>query len=135
MGDESPLACDMSAFAPAERSRHLAAIEEVFGAVKEIRELPDGYAFRLPGESAWVMKIADFITRERLCCPFFGFALELEPEGGALWLSLTGREGIKPFVLAEIGHALKSAVRLAAPGTRARWAASRRLTACYPCPL
>jgi hypothetical protein len=100
----------MTAIAPAERSLHSAAIEEVFGAVAEIRDLPEGYAFRLPGESAWVMKIADFITKERLCCPFFGFSLQLEPEGGALWLSLTGREGIKPFILAEIGHALPYAV-------------------------
>jgi hypothetical protein len=101
----------MSAFDPAERKRHLAAIEEVFGAVEEIRELPDGYAFRLPGEAAWVMKAADFITKERLCCPFFGFALQVEPEAGALWLHLTGREGVKPFIGAEIGNALNEAIR------------------------
>lgn len=107
---ESPFACDMSAIAPSERSQHLAAIEELFGAVQEVRELPDGYAFRLPGETAWLRKAADFIARERLCCPFFGFALQIEPEGGALWLSLTGREGVKPFIGAEIGHALGRAV-------------------------
>jgi hypothetical protein len=103
---ESPFACDMSAFSPAERQQHMASIAEVFGAVEEIRELPDGYAFRLPAETAWVMKVADFITKERLCCPFFGFALQLEPERGALWLRLTGREGVKPFIKTEIGHAL-----------------------------
>jgi hypothetical protein len=103
---ESPFACDMSAFDPSERKRHLAALQEVFGAVAEIRELADGYAFRLPSETAWVLKAADFIANERRCCPFFGFALQLEPERGALWLSLTGREGVKPFILAEIGHAL-----------------------------
>ncbi len=108
---ESPLACTLSAFAPDERRLHLSAIEEVFGAVEETRELPDGYAFRLPGDSGWVLKVAHFITQERLCCPFFGFSLQLEPEGEALWLGLTGREGIKPFILAEIGHALPAAVR------------------------
>lgn len=103
---ESPFACNMNGFDPAERQEHVAAIREVFGAVEEIRELPDGYAFRLPSAAAWVRKVADFLTKERLCCPFFGFALELEPEGGALWLRLTGREGVKPFIAAEIGHAL-----------------------------
>lgn len=103
---ESPFACDMSAFDPAERQEHLTAIREVFGAVQEICELPGGYAFRLPNSADWVRKGADFLTKERLCCPFFGFALELEPEGGALWLHLTGREGVKPFIGAEIGHAL-----------------------------
>ena len=100
---ESPFACDMSAFAPSERKQHLAAIEEVFGAVQEIRELHEGYAFRLPGEDAWLAKAANFMAKERL-----------EPEGGALWLSLTGREGVKPFIGAEIGHALDAAVARAA---------------------
>jgi hypothetical protein len=113
----SPLACSMTAIAPAERSLHVAAIEEVFSAVEEIRDLPEGYAFRLSGESAWVLKVAHFITKERLCCPFFGFSLQLEPEEGALWLSLTGREGIKPFILAEIGHALPYAIH---PENRSR---------------
>ncbi|HYN23230.1 MAG TPA: hypothetical protein VE078_19885 [Thermoanaerobaculia bacterium] len=104
----SPFACDMSAIAPSERGQHLAAIAEVFGAVTEIRELPDGYSFRLPNDM--VLKVADFIFKERLCCPFFGFALQVEPEGGALWLSLTGRDGVKPFIRAEIGHAVDAAV-------------------------
>ena len=57
--------------------------------------------------SSMLLKLADFIAKERLCCPFFGFALQLEPEGGELWLSLTGREGVKPFIQAEIGGALR----------------------------
>lgn len=103
---ETPFACDMSAIPPEERGQHIAAIEAVFGAVQEVRELPDGYSFRLANETALLLKVADFIAKERLCCPFFGFTLHLEPEGGAMWLSLTGREGVKPFILAEIGQAL-----------------------------
>lgn len=103
---ESPLACDMTAFSPSERTQHRAAIQEVFGAVEELQDLPNGYRFRLPSDTDWLMKVADFIGKERLCCPFFTFGLTLEPEQKALWLSLTGREGIKPFILAEIGHAL-----------------------------
>jgi hypothetical protein len=107
---ESPFACNMTAFTPAERKEHIAAIGQVFGAVEEIQEVSDGYAFRLPNESTMLLKLADFMAKERLCCPFFGFSLDLEPEGGALWLSLTGREGVKPFIQAEIGHALSEAV-------------------------
>ena len=107
---ESPFACNMTAFTPAERKEHIAAIGEVFGAVEEIQDRSDGYAFRLPSEASMLLKLADFIAKERLCCPFFGFSLDLEPEGGALWLSLTGREGVKPFIQAEIGHALNQAV-------------------------
>lgn len=103
---ESPFACNMSAIPPEERGRHIAAIEAVFGAVEEVRELPDGYSFRLANDAALLLKVADFLVKERLCCPFFGFALRIEPEGGPVWLSLTGREEVKPFIQAEIGHAL-----------------------------
>ena len=101
---ESPFACNMSAIPPEERGQHIAAIEAVFGAAQEIRELPDGYSCRLANETALLLKVADFLAKERLCCPFFGFELRIEPEGGPVWLSLTGREGIKPFIRAEIGH-------------------------------
>lgn len=104
----SPFACNMSAIPPEERGQHIAAIEAVFGAAQEIRELPDGYAFRLANETALLLKVADFVAKERLCCPFFGFALQIEPEGGAVWLSLTGREGVKPFIQAEIAGALEN---------------------------
>jgi hypothetical protein len=107
---ESPFACNMTAFAPAERKEHIAAIEQIFGVVEEIREISNRYSFRVANETAMLLKLADFIAKERLCCPFFGFSLQLEPEGGALWLSLTGRAGVKPFIQAEIGHALNEAV-------------------------
>lgn len=111
---ESPFACNMQAIPQDERQHHLAAIDAVFGEVQEVRELADGYGFRLANETALLLKVADFIGKERLCCPFFGFTLQLEPDGGALWLNLTGREGIKPFIRAEIGHALGTAAAQAA---------------------
>src|SRR5688572_13161121 len=103
---ESPFACDMTAIEVSQRGRHIATIDELFRAVEEIRELSNGYAFRLPNESDVLVKAAKFIALERVCCPFFGFTLEAEPEVGSLWLSLTGREGVKPFILAEIGDHL-----------------------------
>lgn len=101
-----PFSCDMTAIAPEERPLHRAAIAGVFGATEAVEALSDGYAFRLAGGAAMLARAADFIDRERLCCPFFGFVLKLEP-GGPLWLHLTGREGVKPFIRAEIGRALR----------------------------
>jgi hypothetical protein len=102
----SPFACDMSAIAPDRRGEHMATIDELFRAVEDIQELPNGYAFKLPNEQDVLFTTAKFIALERLCCPFFGFAIEVEPEGGAVWLSLTGRDGVKPFIAAEIGDHL-----------------------------
>jgi hypothetical protein len=103
---ESPFACNMHAIEPEMRPKHLETAHELFGAIRRIRELPNGYAFQLPNESDLLLKVAEFISLERLCCPFFGFTLEIEPEGGSLWLQLTGREGVKPFIRAELGEFL-----------------------------
>lgn len=100
---ESPFACDMTAIALDQRGAHLTNMNKLFRAVEGLRELPNGYAFQLPNESEVLLTAAEFITLERLCCPFFGFGLEIEGEGGAVWLTLTGREGVKPFIMAEIG--------------------------------
>ena len=102
MTEESPFACDMTAIAPEQRGAHIATIEKLFGATRSIRELPDGYAFEIANESDVLLRAVEFIVNERLCCPFFDFALAIEREGGSVWLSLTGRDGVKPFIMAEI---------------------------------
>jgi hypothetical protein len=104
--NESPFACDMSAIEPGDRPKHLATIETLFGMVQEITELPNGYAFRLPGESHVWRLASDFVALERLCCPFFDLNLGVEREHGSIHLSLTGREGVKPFIIAEVGRHL-----------------------------
>lgn len=102
----SPFACDMSAIAANERSAHSAATNKLFRAVESIKELPNGYSFRLPNDAELLLTAAQFIALERLCCPFFSFGLDVEREGGPVWLSLTGGEGVKPFIIAEIGDHL-----------------------------
>lgn len=104
--DESPFACDVSAIPALERNAHSATIERLFQSVESVDEVSNGYRFRLSGDRDVLVMAAEFIAHERLCCPFFAFGLELEAEKGAVWLSLTGREGVKPFILAEIGEHL-----------------------------
>jgi hypothetical protein len=106
MSEESPFACDMNAIPADQRQAHLATIDKLFRVVETVHELPNGYSFRLPNDSATLLTAAQFIELERLCCPFFGFGLEIEREGGGVWLSLTGREGVKPFIMAEIADHL-----------------------------
>ena len=110
----SPFVCNINALAAAQREQHIAAAIQVFRAVQTIQELPNGYAFRLPNETTLLMQAVEFMANDRLCCPFLGFAVELEPEGGPLWLRLTGRDGVKPFIKAEIGTALNDTVAYAA---------------------
>jgi len=107
---ESPFACDMTAIAPEHRVAHLATIKRLFQSVKAVRELSNGFAFELPNESELLRLAAEFVTLERVCCPFFGFSIEVESEGGAVNLNLTGRDGVKPFIMAEIGEHLSTSL-------------------------
>jgi hypothetical protein len=100
---ESPIACNLNALDRERRRRHQSLTAQLRAAVQETRELPDGYSFRLPSDEATVQKTAEWITLERRCCPFIAFGLEAGRESGPLWLSLTGREGVKPFLKMEFG--------------------------------
>jgi hypothetical protein len=99
----SPLVCNLAAMDAEQRARHHVVAQQLHGAVQEVRELSDGYALRFPAEPSTVLLAAEFITLERLCCPFLTLVLEVEGEHGPLWLKLTGREGVKQFLRAELG--------------------------------
>lgn len=75
---------------------------EVFAAVEETRELPDGWAFRFPGEDAWVRAVTEYALYERGCCPFMRFEIVLETDGGPAWLQLRGGEDVKRFLREEL---------------------------------
>lgn len=95
MSEKQTVACDLTAIPEQARQRHLATVPEIFAAVQEVRELPNGFAFRFANEPGRFMSLANFVEYEQLCCPFEGFAVEIEPHGGPIWLRLTGDEEVK----------------------------------------
>jgi hypothetical protein len=96
---EAVIACDPFAVSEEENKRWLEQIgPQLYGAVQEIRELPDGYAFRLPTEPEMLRLAAEDLNYERLCCPFVRYTLEVEPHSGPFWLRMTGGEGVKAFL-------------------------------------
>lgn len=98
---ESPFACMMNALSQEERKRTFALLDELKSKRKEVKELPDGYAFRYEMSSEVFRDTAEFVIYERLCCSFFEFELVVERENGAMWLRLKGREGVKDFIKTE----------------------------------
>lgn len=96
MSSPAPIACDLSALDSEALDEHERISEFVLGSVTEVREQPDGYAFRLPTET--IRRAATFIARERRCCPFFDFTLQVERDEGPVCLSVSGREGVKQYV-------------------------------------
>lgn len=81
----------------------MALVKKLGGARQEVRELADGFAFRFSAEASTIQDLAEFITYERSCCPFFDLELVVEREGGPAWLRLRGREGVKEFIRSEFG--------------------------------
>jgi hypothetical protein len=100
MSEDLSLACDLTAIPASEREEHLVTAPRLFETAQEVQELPNGFAIRFPGEPGKFMEIAKFIDSERLCCPFFDFSVEVEPNQGPLWLRLTGGEGVKELLRA-----------------------------------
>ena len=107
MGNESenepPLACIVSAMNDQQRRRWQTLSEQLRSSVQEVRELPYGYGFRFAAEAGMILSVAEFISLERLCCPFLKFELEVAGSNRPLWLRMTGREGVKEFLKAELG--------------------------------
>ena len=96
----------MLALTPGERPIHTATMRDLFSSVQSYTTLENGYAFSLPNTPERLDQVVKFVSQERLCCPFFGFSITIEPEDAGLWLHVTGREGVKPFIVAEFGKDL-----------------------------
>jgi hypothetical protein len=92
------LACDLTAIPADVREEHVISAPQLFALAQEVQDLPNGFAIRFVNEPGRFLSIAGFIENERLCCPFFNFMLELEPNNGPLWLRLTGAEGVKEML-------------------------------------
>jgi hypothetical protein len=112
MNDKPILACDMHAIPADQRPQHEDIARSLFASVQEIRALPQGYGFRLPTTSETLLQAAQFVANERLCCPFFNFALEVEPNKGPMWLNITGGEGVKEFIAVEFPAVLDPSLGL-----------------------
>src|SRR5262245_19072696 len=96
------LACNMKAISAAERPRYNALVKRLRTAVRERRELADGYQLRLDGKAISLPETAEWISMERLCCPFLTLQIEVSGAQGNWILRLTGPAGVKAFLAAEL---------------------------------
>lgn len=100
----------MSVLSADQRETHLTTSKQLFAKIQQVRELENGYEFQFAGETDLIVTLAEFISLEKLCCPFLNFVMEVEREGGPVRLRLTGREGVKAFVREEIDGLLGVAI-------------------------
>jgi hypothetical protein len=94
--DAVPVACTLSDAELCEREVRILA--RFKSAVIATEELPDGYAFRMPGDDKWIAAVAELIAAERQCCRFLTFELTVAPNTGPVILRVTGPAGTKDFL-------------------------------------
>ena len=95
------LVCVPSAIPARERAQHFMLARKLLTTQAVARaDLPDGYAFRfMPDILAELLR---FIDNERKCCPFLTFHLQIGPQAGPIWLRMTGPEGTREVLRAEL---------------------------------
>jgi hypothetical protein len=99
---EAPaIACNLKAIAPAERPRYDQLTKSLRNAVRDRSELAEGYVYKLQGEAIKLNEVAEWISMERLCCPFLTFQLSVAGKETDWRLSLTGPAGVKMLLQAE----------------------------------
>src|SRR6266566_1490322 len=79
----APLACNMKAISAARRPRYNDLVKRLRIAVTYRSELSDGYAYKLDTKKITLPEAAEWITMERLCCPFLAFQLDVKGNGAS----------------------------------------------------
>jgi hypothetical protein len=98
---QSKFYCNRRALNPTERAHHKLLTEKLIGQRTKILEGEKGYEFQYSPSTVSLAELADWVSAESKCCPFFGFHIDLENEGTLLCLRLTGEKGVKEFVRIE----------------------------------
>jgi hypothetical protein len=103
----SDLSCNLLALGN-ELEAHLANWKQLLALVITSQELTEGYALELPASTENIVNAAKFIALERLCCPWHGSSLEVEPDpqlglaSPSFWLRMTGPQELKAMFEAEL---------------------------------
>ena len=91
-----PIACTLSQAELATRRHEL--LPALLGRANSQETIPGGFRWSFTETRGLLNDIASIIEAERRCCRFLRFRLTLEPDGGPLWMEVTGSEGTQEFL-------------------------------------
>jgi hypothetical protein len=94
----------MGVFTPAQRESHTQTTIQLIQGIQSVQEVENGYQFTFPNKTEFISRIAEFISNERLCCPFLKFSLNVASNSGPISFLLTGPEGTQEFLRAEFSE-------------------------------
>ncbi len=91
-----PIVCELT---PAEiQMRRAALFPGLLVQAEERTALPNGFRWRFVASDEFLAAAAETIKAERQCCRFLRFVLTVEPDGGPMWLEITGPQGTSEFL-------------------------------------
>jgi hypothetical protein len=99
MSDPCQTACCLEG---EEFQRRVIASREVLGTAESVSETARGYVFEFGSTSARLRELTELIDAERRCCPFLAFTLAVPVQGRPFRLEITGPDGAKGFIRAEL---------------------------------
>ena len=103
LSQDLPIACNPGAFDAEERERWKALGTRLIRGAHAQCDLPNGYAFELERTPETLRDLAQFVEFESRCCPFVDFTIRVPSAGRGVVLEMTGREGVKAMLGAELG--------------------------------
>lgn len=95
------LSCKLTT--PELQKRKETVIASLKQKVLDKKELTNSYAYKFSGTDEILDELTEFIKTERTCCDFFTFGLSVSGDKSEAWLELTGVDGAKDFITAELG--------------------------------
>ena len=93
---ELPVACTLTP--DALRTRREGLLMDLARRAEGRQDLSEGVRFKFAPASETIALIAQVVEAERHCCRFLRFGITVEPDGGPLFLELTGPPGTRDFM-------------------------------------
>jgi hypothetical protein len=90
--------CNLKAIEAAERPRYNDLVKRIRAAIRERNSREDGYAYQLDGTGISLPEVAEWMSMERLCCPFLTIQVSAVGNQEDWALTLTGPIGVKSLL-------------------------------------
>ena len=92
-----PIVCTLTP--EALEARRLGLLSELANRSEDYEQLTDGIRLRFAATSETLTTLARAVEAERHCCRFLRFSITVEPDGGPVFLELTGPHRTREFLL------------------------------------
>jgi hypothetical protein len=93
-----PVACSLDP--AALKARREGLLSDLLRRAEAHEDSPDGHRLRFAAGGDTLAMVARAVEAERHCCRFVRFQITVEPDGGPIWLALTGPAGTREFLSA-----------------------------------